>query len=115
MRSIISTAESPSAMLQSHHSQPAERIAGWLLDFDARLGETAADQPSEERAAIESFAEAANKPPKGLMEATPALYVVASRALWQLRGMDDDLEAHTAAGAALCRRWPTRRDMSRRP
>ena len=79
----------------------AERIAGWLLDFDARLRETAADQPPEDRASIESFVEAANKPPRGLMEATPALYVVASRALWHLRGMDDDLERIRLLGAAL--------------
>ena len=49
--------------------EPAERIAGWLLDFDARLRETAADQPPEDRAAIEAFADAANKPPRRLMEA----------------------------------------------
>ncbi len=35
------------------------------------------------------------------MEATPALYVVASRALWYLRNMDDDLERIRLLGAAL--------------
>lgn len=78
-----------------------ERIAGWLLDFDARLRETAADQPPEDRASIESFVKAANKPPRSLMETTPALYVLASRALWYLRGMDDDLERIRLLGAAL--------------
>ena len=78
-----------------------DRIAGWLHDFDARLMETAADQPPEDRASIENFVEAANKPPRGLMETTPALYVLASRALWYLRSMDDDLERIRLLGAAL--------------
>ena len=78
-----------------------ERIAGYLDDFHAALHDAKSELTAEDRASVETILIRVEQPPGGLMGATPALYVVAVRAMLRLREMDDDEEKITLLGAAL--------------